>query len=448
VRWRLTLLVAATTSVVILAFLIPLSLLLRSLAEERAIAIVTTNAQNLAALAATAEEKRVRDDLARSGRNRIGSTTVYLPNGTVIGAKVDDPWLKFALQGTTFTDRRGGEAVVYVPTVNSTDQRTAVVRTLISGAELHRGVDRAIAILVVLGVLLLGTSVLAADAWVRRVSAPIRNLAETADKIREGALETPADERGPPEVVALARALNKLAARIDQLLIAERESVADLSHRLRTPVTALRLDVESVGDPVMAQRLDEHVAHLERTVDAVVRDARRPVRSAVQARCDVAAVVGERVAFWSALAEEQGRTLRTRLPDSPTWGRIDAMDLTDLVDVLIDNVFAHTEEGVALGVTVNPKRNGDVMLVVEDGGTGLPGADVVDRGHSSAGSSGLGLDIVRRAAIASGGRLELGMSPLGGALVLVVFGAAEPQRVERRHERTERLRRRRSATAS
>jgi K+-sensing histidine kinase KdpD len=121
----------------------------------------------------------------------------------------------------------------------------------------------------------------------------------------------------------------------------------------------------------------------------------------------------------------------------PTWARIDAVDLTDVIDVLIDNVFAHTEEGVPLEVTVNAGANREVALAVQDGGPGLPGADVVTRGHSNAGSSGLGLDIVRRAAIASGGRLELGRSRLGGAKVQVVMGAAENRATER-----ERLRQR------
>jgi signal transduction histidine kinase len=428
-RWRLTLLVAATTSAVVLAFLVPLTLLLRSLAEERTIATVTTDAQNLAAIAASSGDAGAKTELRDVGKDRIGTVTVFLPNGEVIGKNTRDPELHNALDGTAFTDRRNGRAVVYVPAVGK--DGVTVVRTTISGAELHRGVDRATWILAGLGLLLLGLSVGAADTLAKRVSAPIRDLAGAADSLREGNLDTRTAERGPPEVVALARALNRLAARIEQLLIAERESVADLSHRLRTPVTALRLDAESITDPEIADRLDQHVAHLERTVDAVVRDARRPVRANVTARCDVAAVVGERVAFWSALADEQGRSLRTWLPMRPTWARIDAVDLTDVVDVLIDNVFAHTEEGVPLEVTVNSGPNREVVLAVQDGGPGLPGADVVTRGLSLVGSSGLGLDIVRRAAIASGGRLELGRSRLGGAKVQVVLAPGENRTTER-----------------
>jgi signal transduction histidine kinase len=439
-RWRLTLLVAATTLAVVLAFLVPLTLLLRSLAEERTIGTVTTEAQNLAAVAAGGGAAAARSELAREGDKRLGTTTIVMPDGTVIGKTVEDPAMPKAQSGISFTERINGEAVVYAPASDRAGG-TAVVRTQISSAELHHGVDKATWILAGLGLLLLGLSVGAADTLARRVSAPIKDLAATADSLHEGRLETRTAERGPPEVVAMARALNRLAARIEQLLISERESVADLSHRLRTPVTALRLDTESITDPELAERLDQHVAHLERTVDAVVRDARRPVRANVTARCDVAAVVGERVAFWSALAEEQGRSLRTWLPMRPTWARIDAVDLTDVIDVLIDNVFAHTEEGVPLEVTVNAGANREVALAVQDGGPGLPGADVVARGHSNAGSSGLGLDIVRRAAIASGGRLELGRSRLGGAKVQVVMGAAENRATER-----ERMRQRPRAT--
>ena len=442
-RWRLTLLVLATTSAVVLAFLVPMALLMRSLAAERTIARVTTEAQNLAATAAGSDEVQMANELRASDGDRLGRTTVFFPQGKAVGANTKEPIPAQVENGSALTDRKNGAATIYVPAVTS--RGTVVVRTRVTSAELHRGVGRAIGILAGLGTVMLGVSAVSADALARRVSRPIRELAAAADSLHEGDLDSRVPERGPPEVVAMSRALNRLANRIDQLLISERESVADLSHRLRTPVTALRLDTESITDPEMAARLDQHVAHLERTVDAVLRDARRPVRQNVTVRCDVGAVVGERVTFWSALADEQNRLLRSRLPSRPTWARIDTVDLTDVIDVLIDNVFAHTEDGVQLEVSVTELPNREVMLVVEDGGPGLPGADVVTRGLSLVGSSGLGLDIVRRAAIASGGRLELGRSQLGGAKIRVIFGAAE-RRVEWRDRRRVRAGRRRRLT--
>ncbi|GLY27086.1 HAMP domain-containing sensor histidine kinase [Kineosporia sp. NBRC 101731] len=437
-RWRLTLLVAATTSAVVLAFLIPLTLLLRSLAEERTLSTATSDATNLAQIAAANGAGAAEEALktaAKAPKGPLGITTVFLPDGDTLGAKVgnDSTNVDRARNGLAFTNRADGEAVVYAPVLST--EGAYVVRTEVSGAELHDGVGQASWILGALGALLLALSVGAADTLARRLSDPIKDLAAAADSIRDGRLDIRSPEHGPPEVVAMAGALNRLSARIEQLLISERESVADLSHRLRTPVTALRLDVEAIADPEVAQRIEEHVATLERTVNAVVQDARRPVRPNVASRCDVAALVGERVAFWSALADEQGRSLRTWLPSRPTWARIDPVELTDVVDVLIDNVFAHTEEGVPLEVTVNTNAAHEIVLAVQDGGNGLPGADVVARGHSNAGSSGLGLDIVRRAAIASGGRLELGRSRLGGAKVQVVLSPAETRTRERMRQR-------------
>jgi signal transduction histidine kinase len=223
----------------------------------------------------------------------------------------------------------------------------------------------------------------------------------------------------------MATALNRLADRVGRLLASERDAVADLSHRLRTPVTALRLDTELIQEPEVAERLRGHITQLERTVDAIVHDARRPTRSDAAGSCDAAKVVRERVAFWSALAEEQERPLRTAVPeDRQLMARVNASDLADVVDVLLDNVFAHTDDGVPLEVWVVPRADGAVVLTVEDGGTGLPAGDIVSRGNSGAGSTGLGLDIARRTALASGGWLELGQSRLGGALVRVVLGGA------------------------
>ncbi len=153
------------------------------------------------------------------------------------------------------------------------------------------------------------------------------------------------DPDGPPEVEALGRSLNRLADRVVELLALEREQAADLSHRLRTPVTALRLDVDQIDDPQVAERLRGHVDNLVRTVDQVVADARRPVRADLESRCDAAQVVRERVEFWSALAQDQDRAVGGRLDPGPVLVAVDAADLADALDALLDNVFAHTPDG-------------------------------------------------------------------------------------------------------
>jgi signal transduction histidine kinase len=430
VRRRLSLLVAATTSVVVLAFLIPLALLMRELAEYRALTNATN--QNLTALAAAATALDVLHSkppkvLARTTSSEAGQTAIFLTDGTVIGpaAPGTDPGgvdeaRRTKQHLTRLTD--DGGAVVY--DVLLAEQQTVVARTVIPRGVYHKGVAAATAIVAGLGLGMLLLAMFAADRLGGRISRPIHDLAVGAKRMRDGHLDVRVAERGPREVTALATALNQLAARVEKLLAAERDAVADLAHRLRTPVTALRLDADSISDTEVADLVRGHVAQLERTVDAIVHDAKRPTRAGGNS-CDVGKVVSERVDFWSALAEEQGREMRKSVPNRPMRARLDAAELADVVDVLIDNVFAHTEEGVPLEVWVAPRADGAVVLTVEDGGTGLPQADIIARGSSGAGSTGLGMDIVRRAANASGGGMEVGRSRLGGALIRVVLGSAD-----------------------
>jgi signal transduction histidine kinase len=424
VRRQLSLLVAATTSAVVLAFLIPLALISRVHAED--LALAGARFQTLSALNTAIGQRdlqQVPNAVARfvGADLPAGRTTVYLPNARAIGPDPTDTEIVNALRDGSSTVRPANDGVVVV--VSSAGLTgTIVARTVVPREIYHRGVTETIVTLAGLGMALLLIAMFAADRLGRRISAPVRAVASAAQTMRDGNLDVRVAERGTPEVVALGTALNQLAARVQKQMTESRDSVADLSHRLRTPVTALRLDTDSIPDPEAAERLRQHVAQLERTIDAIVHDARRPTRAGGDS-CDVGKVVAERVAFWSALAEEQGRQMRMSVqPDRQLRARLDPADLSDVVDVLIDNVFAHTDEGVPLEIWVAHRADGAVLLTVEDGGQGLPQADIIARGSSGAGSTGLGMDIVRRAANASGGGMEVGRSRLGGALIRVVLG--------------------------
>jgi signal transduction histidine kinase len=435
-RRQISMLVAATTSAVILAFLIPTGMLVRTLAEDRAVAGASQEAQEVATLVAGVNDVAQLTDLVglvdeRSPR----ATSVLLPDGKLIGT--DPPGspdskaqaVSRARAGEAFT-LRGDEGVqVVVPVV--TGRGTVVVRTAVSGGDLSQGVAAAWLTLAGLGLVLMVLAVVAADRLGRRVSAPVSELAVVAQRLRAGELEARAEPRGPVETVELGAALNGLAERIGELLAAEREAAADLSHRLRTPVTALRLDAEAVTEPGLADRLRDHIGHLERTVHAIVKDARRPVRGTLAnsreagQSCDAASVVRDRVAFWSALAVDQGRDLTVSIPAAAALATIDATDLQDVVDALVDNVFAHTPDGTAFAVSLTTRDPRLVRLEVADSGPGAADADVASRGHSTAHSTGLGLDIVRRTALAAGGDLVVANSPSGGMLLVVTLGIAQ-----------------------
>jgi signal transduction histidine kinase len=135
----------------------------------------------------------------------------------------------------------------------------------------------------------------------------------------------------------------------------------------------------------------------------------------MSSRCDAVAVVRERVRFWAPLAEDQGRPLEVDLPAVPAPVPLDEVDLRDVIDVLVDNVFAHTPEGTPFRVVV--RREGDVesrsvRIVVADEGPG-PGP----RPRPGPGHTGLGLEIVRRTVEPAGGDVEIGAAPEGGTVV-------------------------------
>jgi signal transduction histidine kinase len=258
---------------------------------------------------------------------------------------------------------------------------------------------------------------LLADRLGRRMVGAVTGLAATADRLAGGDLSARAAPTGPLELRGVGAELNRLAARIGELLTAEREEVADLAHRLRTPVTALRLDVEGISDDAGRERIAEDIDQLTRVVDEVIRTARRPVREGVGARADLAALVRERVAFWTPLADDDGRRVEVSLPALPVLVRCAPDDLAAAFDALIQNVFAHTPDGTGMRVGVST----DGVLSVADDGPGLSIEDIA-RGAGDGRSTGLGLDIARRTAEASGGAMEVRNGHSGGAVVRLTFG--------------------------
>ncbi len=415
-RRRISWLVMATTSSVVVSFVIPLCLLVRTLAEDRAMAAADQEARNVAILVASLhDDPQLPGLIADLDQRGTPSTSVLTADREVIGADTTmrgDPEVRRAAAGEGFevVDSAGGR--VLLPVV--VESGTAVVRSSVTPEDLRRGVAAAWAGIIGLGALLLVLALLIAARLGRRVSEPLRQVAGVAHRLREGDLQARAQVSGPEETQELARALNGLADRTVELLAAERATVGDLSHRLRTPVTALRLDAEAVADPALAARLADHLQVLQRSIDVIVKEARRPVRTDLTAAGDATATVRERVAFWSALAEDQGRAMTVSVPDRPLVVPVAVDDLTDLVDLLVDNVFAHTPDGTAFEVALDAE-GGHAVLVVADRGPGPAPRPAQDR----VGSTGLGLDIARRTAAGCGGELRVSSPPQGGARVEV-----------------------------
>lgn len=446
-RRRLVALAATTTIMVALAFLIPLAVLVRTLARDRALSAAELEAQSLApVLALTRDTTALEAAVRATNPGSKGRMTIILPDGTPVGGPVEgespdveDPRerdnLALARQGRAFSAPIRGGIQVLVPVALEADQ-TAVVRVVVPDSVLERGVASAWAVEAALGITLVASAVFVADRLARTIVRPVDALADAAGRLGEGDLSVRIDPAGPPEVKQVAVAFNLLGDRVGQLLEAERELVADLSHRLRTPLTVLRLDAEGLDNPEESRRLADDIEELERAVTGVIRMARRPVRedSIMAPRSDAAKVAADRLAFWAPLAEDQERPFEFagveeavddgRAPTS-TCVAVSADELEAALDALLGNVFAHTPEGTAFRVEVRTLSDGGISLAVEDSGPGLS-PDFVERGVSGGSGTGLGLDIARRTAEAAGGVFRIGRSAAGGARLAMELPTTGP----------------------
>lgn len=414
VRGQLNILVAATTSLVLIAFLVPLGLLLRRSAEDRAVTLATIEAQSAANLVALGHPPAERDVSV--------FVTVFYKDGHQTGAPAT--WtdsVDLAAQGEqAFTARSGNGLEVLIPVVGM-PEGTAVVRAYVAAPD--EGVTQTWVVLALLGLVLFGLGLLIADRLGRRLVSSVTALAGTADRLAAGDLNARVEPADTSELRRVGLELNRLACRIQQLLAEQREEAADLAHRLRTPMTALRLEIDSMPEDAQHRRLIGGLDALHRLIDEVIRTARRPERDGVGAAADLVTVSAERIAFWSALAQDVGRPVDRRLPTGPIRVRASADDLAAALDALLENVFTHTPDGTPMRIEVVRLPDGGGRVVVSDGGPGL-NAIPAGRGVSAAGSTGLGMDIARRTAEAAGGAMRTGTSILGGAAVELTFRPA------------------------
>jgi signal transduction histidine kinase len=425
VRRRLFLVTLAVTTLLVAAFALPLAVLIRDVARDRAITDAERDSTSLVTvLAIDPEPDLLQAAMDQTAAGQEGRLTVLFADDSQVGdpSPVDEDAAALARAGNAFSRSTAAGLDVYTPVFLLEDE-VVVLRVHVADADISDGVASAWAVLAGVALALIAVSVVATDRLARSVTRPAADLARTSRELARGDTSARAAVAGPPEIAGVAEALNLLADRIDELLTAERERVADLSHRLRTPLTALRLDAEGHG----AAALVEDVDRLEAEVSEIIRTARRPLHETVTVRCDLAQVMADRAAFWGALADDDGRRWTATVePAGPHLVRLAAGDAEAAIDVLLGNVFAHTPEGTAYAVAVTGE-DGRVRLVVEDGGPGITdAAAVLDRGASEGGSTGLGLDIAASAARAAGGELRVEASgALGGSRIVLDLPAAE-----------------------
>ncbi|OZM78417.1 sensor histidine kinase KdpD [Pseudonocardia sp. MH-G8] len=360
---------------------------------------------------ATSDGEALRRGIARAPAGREGRLAVHVAGATVgtsrLGGDAEAP-AEVPIAGGTVLVRAAGPAVVEV----------FVPDRAPGSAELGLA-----ALLLGTGALVAGGGVAVAARRLRPVVADLTTLATEAAAIGREDAPAPARRMHVPETAALARALAAVTARFAEARALERRLAADLSHRLRTPLTALALDADAIDDGPAAERVRRTIASLDGDIDALIRSTPGP--DAAPARCDVVAVVQRRMAFWSALAQHSRRSCEVRTAPPPATIALAEDDLAAVVDALLGNVFRYTPEGTGFAVAV-VSHAGWISLVVDDAGPGVADpAAALSRGVSSGGGTGLGLDIARDAVEATGGTIHVERAALGGARVRLRFADAE-----------------------
>jgi signal transduction histidine kinase len=349
----------------------------------------------------------------------------------------DDDFLYVALPVARATSDRIGPA----PAKGS----DVVLLVAESAAPLHARIRSHWIALIAFGFGVLAVAAALGALLARSLTRPLEGIEAAVAAIGVGRLSERAPiGPGPTELKALGETVNEMADRLEELVHTQRAFLADASHQLRTPLTALRLRLENLEDTLEAAQRGDIVAalaeadRLSRIVDGLLALARaeggvRPARQVV----DVEAVLAERAQAWMALAEERQVALECdpERTASPGPARLRALACEGHLEQVLDNLLANALEATRAGgkVTLAAGRVGDrIELHVIDDGPGMSPADrtrAFDRfwrpEGATQGGTGLGLAIVAQLARLSGGAAWLEASPAGGVDAVIRLDASD-----------------------
>ena len=444
-KWRLLLAFTGLLTMVLVAQDVPLFNYLRDVESERLLASLERDAfvlagasedllSNEAAAGSSIDLQRTIDDYSR----RQGARVVITDNDGLIVVATDPtdlpgddfsnrPEIAAALTGEVATGERisntAGEPLVYVavPVLSGTDIAGAV-RITFRAAVIDDRTDEKSRGLLLVFVISLSGAVVAALFMASGITSPLSRLRRSTERLAAGDFDERADERdGPPEVRSLARSFNAMTERISRLVDKQRAFAGDASHQLRTPLTALRLQLERAAamletDPAGARErieaANEEMERLQRLVEGLLLIARADGTALTTIEVDVSAMVQERADVWSPLAEERGVRLVTAVASGLRAVAVPD-GLEQIIDNYVDNALGVASPGDAITITAGREHEMIGIHVVDEG----PGMDPEHLAHAfdrfwrapdaPHGGSGLGLAIVQHLAQLSGGRAAL-----------------------------------------
>ncbi|MEV5534391.1 HAMP domain-containing sensor histidine kinase [Streptomyces prunicolor] len=274
----------------------------------------------------------------------------------------------------------------------------------------------------------------------RRLTRPLRQLNDMASKFSDGDLTARTPVTGPHETQTLARTLNQAGERLDTLIASQRIFVADASHQLRTPLTALRLSLDNIADGVDDEFVREdveqataEVVRMSRLVNGLLVLARAEAKVTAAEPLPLREIVAERLSVWRPAADERG--VHIALGGSVADGRPLVLASPGHLEQVLDNVLSNALEVSPDGATITVRselRGDEVELTVADEGPGMSDPDksrAFDRfwrgqGLTGRSGSGLGLAVVRQLVTDDGGTVTLRDAPGNGLSVVITLRAS------------------------
>lgn len=452
---RLLLSYLAVTVVVLALLEVPLGVFYAQRERDR----LTSDVERDASVIATIYEDILEKDLtpdARAAdeyRTRTGARVVLVDRAGIsvvdTGATTNRdfstrPEIKTALSGARSTGIRRSNTLdtsllyVAVPVASSGIVHGAL-RITLDASSIDARIRRFWVGLVAIAAVILAIAALVGWALAQSITRPIRALNDAAARYAQGDLATPDEApRGPAELRDLAATLTTMAVRLDALIDEQRSFVADASHQLRTPLTALRLRLENLQTHLAA----DDAAELDVVIDesarlaALVSDLLQLARAdqhPAPVDVDLAVLVAERADMWSAIADIRDVRLALEAPEGPVRATAVPGAGEQILDNLLDNAINATPPGSTVTLSLTPGRT-EHRIAVSDQGPGLSDADKQRatrrfwRGDITVPGTGLGLAIASALATASGGQLVLTDSASHGLTVTLVLPVAVAQR--------------------
>jgi signal transduction histidine kinase len=351
-----------------------------------------------------------------------------------VGPALGDTSVIDALRGRRPSDQATGNSLVAAVPVLRNERVVGVLRAQRGDEAVEHASRRAWVLLGVIGLAVIGLAGLAATVLGRRLAAPLEQLAGAASRLGSGDFAVRAPTTGVPEADEVARAMDTTAERLDALISRERSFSADASHQLRTPLAALRIEIESLqleghSEPQLARAV-EQLDRIESTIDTLIAVARDSPRAVTEV--ELVALLDAAAERWRGRFAADGRPLRVLTPPAQQPAAASPDVVREIVDVLLDNALHHGAGEVRMTVR---EHEGWLVVEVTDRGQGFAGdpEEAFARRSRNAAGHGIGLALARSLAHAEGGRLAIvdaGPQPV----ISLTLRRADPERSSQTHE--------------